>query len=394
MPCPSTALAGGLFASETLRQSRSILLALGWYYPEIHRGVLRFARDHHWHVTADFDDPIPKDWTGDGVITILGAKKDLWKRLQLLGVPMVDLAESRPSIKIPRVTMDNKAIGRMAAEHFLAKGHRRFAFVHRWELGVSRCRRRQFISVVRNAGFPCHLLSWHRESRGRQDTPQQRHLWLMEQLSALPKPLAVFASRDTEAVEVIEACLDAGIKVPEQIAVLGVDNTEQVCESLRVPLSSVDPSFEQIGFQGASLLNRLMQGESVDSTAYVAPTGIVERRSTDHLAVGHPAVAAALRFMHSRFHEAINMTDIVRHVAISRSGLEKAFRDHFIRPPIEELRHVRLSHARKMLRETDEKILSIAMKSGFCTAHNLCRVFRQHVGMTPKQYRLKHRQAD
>ena len=126
----------------------NVLLSLGWYYPEMHRGVARFARDHGWHVTADFDDPIPTHWQGDGVIALLGARHNHWRQLRRLKVPVVDLAESRPNIKLPRVTMDNVAIGKMAAEHFLESGYRHFAVCHRWELGVSRRRCDAFQSIV------------------------------------------------------------------------------------------------------------------------------------------------------------------------------------------------------------------------------------------------------
>jgi LacI family transcriptional regulator len=133
----------------------NVLLSLGWYYPEMHRGVARFARDHGWHVTADFDDPIPTHWHGDGVIALLGARHNHWQQLRRLKIPVVDLAESRPNIKLPRVTMDNMAIGRMAAEHFLESGYRHFAVYHRWGLGVSRRRCDAFKSIVNAAGHGC-----------------------------------------------------------------------------------------------------------------------------------------------------------------------------------------------------------------------------------------------
>lgn len=373
------------------QQHRNVLLALGWYYPEIHRGVARFARDHHWHITADFDDPVPKHWDGDGVITFLGAKQDLWRRLRKFDVPIMDLTESRPNISLPRVTMDNMVIGRLAARHFLDKGYRSFAFVQRWELGVSRRRRNHFKSGIHDAGYQCSVLSWQREANGRPDTREQRHRWLIQRLSTLPKPLAVFASRDAEAVEVIEACISAEILVPEQVAVLGVDNTEHVCDCLQVPLSSIDPNLEQVGYEGAALLDRLMHGKSTKSLVYIPPAGIMERRSTDHLAVDHPLVVAALRFIHDHCHETINMSDVVSHVAMSRSGLEKAFREHYVRAPMEELRYIRLVRAKAMLVDTDAKIITIALRTGFRTAHNLCRVFKQHTGMTPKEYRLEQR---
>ncbi|QDV68770.1 Xylose operon regulatory protein [Rosistilla carotiformis] len=373
-------------------ETRNILLALGWYYPEIHHGVARFARDHHWHVTADFDDLVPEHWRGDGVVTLLGARQNLWRKLRRLKVPIVDLAESRPDIALPRVTMDNAAIGRIAAAHFVERGFRNFAFVHRWDLGVSRVRRDAFKTALAVAGHRCEVLNWNKEAGRSSDTREQRHRWLVRRLSTLPKPLAVFAMRDVEAVEVIEACIAAGIAIPDQVAVLGVDNTDTICDCLRVPLSSVNTNWEQVGYQGAALLERLICGEPAPATPiYIPAVGVCQRRSTDSLAVEHPAVVAALRFIHDHSAEAIDMTDVVRHVAMSRSGLEKAFREYYIRPPMEELRHVRLNRARKELLETDDKIIAIARRTGFQTSQNLCRVFQQQLGITPKQFRLQHR---
>jgi len=370
----------------------NVLLSLGWYYPEMHRGVARFARDHGWHVTADFDDPIPTHWNGDGVIALLGARHNHWQQLRRLKVPVVDLAESRPNIKLPRVTMDNVAIGRMAAEHFLEFGYRHFAVCHRRELGVSRRRCDAFKSLVNAAGHDCEVMSWQRERGDQVDTRQKRHQWLMRRLSKLTKPLAVFAVRDVEAVEVIEACVAAGINVPDEVAVLGVDNNEMICDCLRVPLSSVDPNLEEVGYQGAALLSRLLSGERPPlSPIYIGPIGIVRRRSSDGLAVEHSSVAAALRFIHDHAHEPIRMVDVTAHVDISRSGLEKAFREHFVRAPMEELRRIRLQRAMSMLTQTDASVTEIARQVGFQSAHNFCRVFKREMDLTPQTYRNHHR---
>jgi LacI family transcriptional regulator len=367
---------------------KNILLALGWYYPEMHRGVARFARDHDWHVTADFDDPIPKHWRGDGVITLLGSKLDLWRQLRRLDVPIVDLAESRPNVPLPRVTMDNAAVGRIAAEHFLGRGFRNFAVIHRWDLGVSHRRRDSFASLIADAGYDCNILSWMQERGEHADTREQRHRWLRRRLAKLPKPMAVFAVRDVEGVEVIEACLSAGIEVPGEIAVLGVDNNALICDCLRVPLSSIDPCHERVGYEGAALLSRLLRGASPPSTPiYIPPAGIVQRRSTDSFAVEHPKVTLALKFIHENSHLSLTMDDVTRHVAMSRSGLEKAFREHFVRAPMQELRHIRIERAAALLRETKDKIYSVAIQTGFMSAHNLCRVFQSQFGMTPGEYR-------
>tara|TARA_R110002049_G_scaffold4601_5_gene32288 strand:- start:409250 stop:410446 length:1197 start_codon:yes stop_codon:yes gene_type:complete len=373
---------------RTADGQRNVLLALSVYNHAIHHGVARFGRDHGWHIPADLEDAIPKGWRVDGVLTHLGAPQELWRRLRRLDAPIVDLAESRPNIALPRVTIDNAAIGRMAAEHFLNRGYRNFAFVHRWELGASKKRRDHFAATISAAGYACETLSWGKEQKTCADTPDQRRRWIKRRLSRLPTPLAVFASRDVEAVAVIDSCLELGLNVPNQIAVLGVGNSEAICECLRVPLSSIEENWEQVGYEGGVLLDRLMRGKaSPSSPIYVQPGRVIERRSTDSLAVDHSQVVSALRFIHDNFHLPISMTDVVRHVGMSRSGLEKAFREHYIRPPMDEVRHARLARAKEMLVESDAKIVTIAHQVGFQTPHNLCRVFKQKTGMSPKQYR-------
>ncbi|MBN1854819.1 MAG: XylR family transcriptional regulator [Pirellulales bacterium] len=374
--------------SNAATGSRDVLLALDWYYPEMHLGVARYAHEHRWHVTFDFDEPIPRRWSGDGVLTLLATRNQFWRQLRIMNVPIVDLAESRPKIPLPRVTMDNAAIARMAVEYFLDNGHRQFAFVYRRHGGVNRRRRFHFQKILAEYGYTGNVLSWQLERRQRADTRQQRKIWLVRRLAELPKPLAVLA-RDNDAVEVLEACLAAGFTVPDQVAVLGIDNTQTICNCLYISLSSIDPNLERVGYEGAALLDRLIRGEKAPETPiYITPRGIVERSSTDSLATNHPHVAAALKFMCDHAAEPIGMADIVQHVPISRSGLEKAFREHFVRSPIDQLRRIRLEMAKKMLRDTDDKLHRIARNTGFQNAHNLCRLFRKDVGMTPTQYRL------
>ncbi|EMI22666.1 xylose operon regulatory protein [Rhodopirellula maiorica SM1] len=385
MPSKPTPLVASRYETSG---GRNILLALSWYYPQIHQGVARFARDHGWNISADFDDPVPSHWNGDGVLTLLGTRQDIWKRLRRLDVPIVDLAESRPAIKLPRVTPDNVAIGRMAAEHFLERGYRNFAFFHRKGLNVSRRRREAFQQKINEAGHDLIMLSWKHEQGERNDTVEQRHRWLKRRLAQLPKPLAVFASRDVEAVEVVDACSRAELSIPDEVAILGVDNTELICDFLRVPLSSIEVNWELVGYEGAALLDRLLCDQTAPADPiYIRPTGVIERRTTDSLAVDHPKVVAALRYLYDHANEAISMNDVFKHVGMSRSGLEKAFREHFIRAPAEELRHIRLTRAKKMLLRTDKNVKTIAQATGFETPHNLCRIFKQHVGVTPKQYR-------
>jgi LacI family transcriptional regulator len=214
----------------------------------------------------------------------------------------------------------------------------------------------------------------------------------MPWLARLPKPLAVFASRDDEAAEVLEACLAASIPVPEQVAVLGVDNTDTICDCLCVPLSSVDSNLEQVGYEGAALLDRLMSHRAVaEKHIEIAPAGIVERRSTDASAVEQPRVRQALQFIQENCHLPIGVLDIARAVGLSRSGLEKVFRDAFVRSPGQQLRRIRLERAKKMLAESDAIIAAVGAATGFQSSHHFCRAFREQLGVTPGQYRRQLR---
>lgn len=371
-------------------EHRQVLLALSWYYPEIHRGVVEYARRHHWHVTADLDDPVPRHWAGDGVLTHLGRRTEIWTRLERLDVPIVDLTESHPEIPLPRVTMDNAAIGRMAARFFLNRGYRRCGMVHRWELGVSRGRRQAFLAELDQAHATCRTLCLHEKLGSHVDDRTRRHEVLASWLKSLRYPVGILASRDDEAVEVIDACFALGLHVPEQVSVLGVDNTDTICDCLRVPLSSVDTNLETVGYEGARLLDELMSGNPPhDGPVYIAPGGIVERRSTDSMAIAHDKVAQALRYIRDHHAEPIDVPRVARAVAMSRSGLEKAFREHFVRAPGEELRRIRLEHVQRRLRTSADTLDAIALQTGFQSAQHLCRAFRREFGTTPKRYRLQ-----
>ncbi|WP_044256028.1 xylose operon transcription regulator XylR [Rhodopirellula sp. SWK7] len=371
-----------------------VLLALGWPYQEIHHGVARFARDNEWHVTADYDDPVPDGWSGDGVLTLLGAREDLWEKLRDIKQPIVDLTESRPQIALPRVTVDNLAIGKKAAQFFLDRGYTNFTFMHRWEMGVSQNRRQGFVQHLKEAGFECTVHSWQLENPNARHDRRSRHQWMVSRLTELPKPVAVFTARDTDGVEIIEACDRAGIRVPDEVAVLSVDNQEAICECLRCPLSSIEVDWELVGYKGAELLHQLINGgERPEQTLYVPPSSIADRESTNFLAVQEPNVFAALQFIHRHFHEPIQMCDIVHHIGISRSSLEKAFRAHFRRAPIEELRRIRFESVKMLLQTTDDSVANIALQSGFQSDHNLCRAFKREFMMTPSEFRNEARSS-
>ena len=261
--------------------------------------------------------------------------------------------------------------------------------VHRWELGVSRIRKQVFFNKVRESAQTVNVLCWQEQYGDRARDRAFRHQVLSRWVRQMPKPLGVFCSRDDEAAEVLEACTETGIRVPEDIAVLGVDNTETICDCLSIPLSSVDSNMEQVGYEGAALLDRLISGGTAPTQPIrIAPSGVVCRRSTDALAVDHAGVREALRYAHENFHLAIGVPDLARVAGMSRSGLEKAFREHFVRSPGQELRRVRIEQAKLHLRQSKAPLAAVAEATGFRSSQQLCKTFRDQLGITPAHYRL------
>jgi LacI family transcriptional regulator len=191
---------------------------------------------------------------------------------------------------------------------------------------------------------------------------------------------------------VIEACRRAGIVVPEQIAVIGADNDEPICELCNPPLSSVIPNHEQVGYRGAALLAGLMKGEKVASaTVLVPPRGVSLRQSTDVLAMEDHGVAAAVRFIREQACEGIGVDDVVAHVRMSRSVLQRKFRQELDRSIYDEIMQVRLGYAQRLLAESDLSIGMVAVKSGFGSQEYMTDVFRRKLGQPPAKYRRAHR---
>jgi len=377
-----------------MEHQRNVLLVLSWYLVEIHRGVARYAREHDWLLSADmaYDSELPQGWKGDGVIALLGSEMDEVNFVQSLGRPVVDLAMSRAELPFPRVCVDNQEVARMAADHFLERGFTNFAYYGRYGLGTDLRRRHYFRDYLRSKHTACELIAWEEERGERADTWDIRRAWLGERLQALPKPVAVFASRDKDGAEVIEACLEADIHVPEEVAVLGVNNNELFCDFTPVPLSSIDIDWERAGYEGAELLDRIMSGEPVPpGPIFFPPKGLAIRHSSDIIALEDVEAARALRYVWDHFSNSqLDVPRVAAAVHLSRSKLDKAFRHHLNRSVSEEIRILRLRRVREQLLATDKTLEDIAYDAGFSSLPHFYRTFKQAEGMTPRQYRLKH----
>jgi LacI family transcriptional regulator len=304
-----------------------------------------------------------------------------------MGVPVVDLNDQHDDLGLPRIHSDDAAIGRLAAQHLLERGFRHFAFCgftgEPWAAG----RRDGCIEMLREAGCTCvvHESYWRGPLAQEWDREQER---IARWVARLPRPLGIVACNDLRGQHVLDACGRVGLAVPEEVAVIGVDDDELLCEMCDPPLSTVVPAAERIGYEAAELLDRLMAGgASPAGERKIEPLGVVTRQSTDVLAIPDTDVAAAVRFIREHACEGIRVADVLRHVPLSRSLLERRFRRFLGRSPQAEIRLVQVKRISQLLTETDLPLRAIAELSGFEHVEYLSVVFKRLTGHSPGGYR-------
>jgi len=249
-----------------------------------------------------------------------------------------------------------------------------------------------FKERVTDSGSRFYLIDWPARRRMKKAPAPARHEWLIDELTALPKPLAVMSDYDDHAIDVIDACVDGGIAVPEQVAVLGVNNDPLQCELAQVPLSSIDNNEEGQGYQAAELLDELLSGTSPPlAPVIVPPRMLVTRHSTDILAVEHPHVAVALRLIWEHYSEPITAQMVAARIPMSARRLHDAFAKYIGRTIAGEITHKRVECAQNLLAKTDKKVIEIAGLCGLSSELQLCKVFKRELGTTPQAYRQAHR---
>ncbi len=369
----------------------SILLdASRAYNRSLYTGIARYARlNGAWILDAEPTEPDdrtlpPSLALSDGVILQVRTRRQLdW--LQHIQLPFVTMASVFQEENLPHVSNDGRAICRMAFEHFFERSFRHFAFC---ELNdISHIRSRYFVEEVQRAGFECHVFRVGYQDR-RKWIGGRDHEALDAWVDSLPKPVGILALNDLRGRHLINSCQRLGISVPDDVAVLGVDNEMPHCEICNPPLSSVVPDAERIGFEAASLLDQLIDDDPPEQTrVLIPPTDIVVRQSTDVIATGDNILAQGVSFILENACNGMDVGDLLKHLIISRTALDRRFTKALGRTPHEEILRVRLKRARQLLAETKWSVEAVARKSGFVHGEYLGAVFRKLFGQTPGQFR-------
>jgi len=304
-----------------------------------------------------------------------------------MGVPVVDLNDLHEDLGLPWVGSDHTAIGKMGGAHLIERGFRHFAFCGFTGELWSRQRGAGFFNAVRPSAVTTAVYEtpWRGPAMPRWDQDIQQ---IVKWIKSLPKPVAIMSCNDVRGLHVLDACSRAGVLVPEEVAVVGVDDEDTMCELCSPPLSSVAPNPEGIGYAAAELLETLMSGQAPSQERIsVRPIRVSCRQSSDTMAVADWAVASAARYMRELASQGCRVDDVLAKIHMSRAALEKRFRKHLNRSPKQEIRRIRLERIKQLLVETDLTLERIAELVGFEHPEYMSVLFKRETGQTPGRYR-------
>ncbi|MBN2292497.1 MAG: DNA-binding transcriptional regulator [Pirellulales bacterium] len=367
------------------------------------RGVSRFHREHgRWSIyftPHGANDPIAArfdEWKCDGVLARIRSA-ELAEEISRLGVPVVELCGLFLQYGFPLLGPDNKAVGQSGAGHLLERGFSHFGFVGMRGQNFKYMDQRgvEFAKAVRRAGFECRIfedLKNPGRKRERGDLWKLKQERLADWVRSLPKPLGVMACDDEQGMAILQACRHARLRVPDDVAVLGVNNDEYLCEMSIPPLTSIDVNASRIGFQAAMVLDQMMSGRPAPKKPKLfPPREIITRQSTDIIATEDESVARAVAFIRENACKSIRVDDILRSVKLSRASLEPRFKMTVGRTIHQEIQRVQVDMAKKLLTTTDLPLKQIAVRTGFKYAQYMSRVFSKANGCPPARYRKEMR---
>lgn len=363
------------------------------------RGVAQYSREHGpWAITftpQGLNDPPPgwlHGWQGDGIVARIEDRR-MADAVLRIGVPVVELRGMLPDLDVPYLGVDNRAVVRLALDHLLQRGVRQFGFLGPPPGDYSRMdeRRTFFLERMQAEGLAHSSFDgWPKRPRhGQWELQQER---IAQWLAGLPKPVGILTASDDCGLLVLDGCRRAGVSVPEEAAVVGIDNDESLCMLSVPPLSSVDIMPQHIGYQAAALLDRMMQGERPGrSPIRTEPGAVVVRESSDLLATDDREVAAALRFIRAHACDRIKVADVAGHVGLSPTALAARVRKAIGRTIYQEIQRVQLDRVRELLSDSDLPLKQIARRCGFKYTQYMSRVFRETTGRTLMEYRKQAR---
>lgn len=381
--------------AAAVRQVALLIETSNGYARGLLKGIISYIREHpSWsiylaeHGRGDRPPAWLAEWKGDGILARIETPA-MARVLRKLEIPIVDLSAGRLFPALPWFETDDAAIAQLAVEHLQERGFKHLAYCGDPRFNWSKWRGEHFDHAARAAGLSCfHYQPGLKLPRDHTGQVEDISRWLRK----LPTPIGIMACYDFRGQQILDACRGRNIPVPDEVAVIGVDNDELLCELSHPPLSSVVPNAHRTGYDAAALLDSMMQGTVVGpETHLIPPIGIATRQSTDVLAIDDAVIARTVRYIREHACSGINVQDVLAAVPQSRRRLENRFRRLLGRTPHDEIIRVQLNRVKMLLTETDLSLALIAEKAGFEHVEYLSVVFKKEIGIPPSQYRAAHR---
>lgn len=341
-------------------------------------GIARFAHEHHWNLMLD--DRLSgriSEWRGDGVIVTIrrrSTRLGAIRQLRRAGIPVVDLTIECKRLKLPRVISDHTAIGRLGGAHFKERGFDNVAW---FSCGWSE------VHLRRYNGF---------SEMFKRKVPKFGLRNLRRRLAECEKPIGIFAYNDTDAAQVIYVARELGLDVPHDVAVLGIGDDPFLCENQSTPISSVRQDLVRNAYEGARLLQRLMDGGPAPAApVLIEPTGLTARKSTDTLSHPDSLVRAALVYIENNLDRSFGAPEIAKATGIPRHRLDYLFAKKIGRSVGAEIYARRVAKAQRLMGDPSLAVKTVAKECGFCNIAYLSNVFRRETGLSPRAWRAAAR---
>lgn len=384
--------APGAIIPTKVPQLKHVLAYLTWSTPALKQGILAYAREADWNLVY------PGQVSGkprlsqqfDGVILLVGDHEVFDTRAMFKNAKIVDL-RGIPTVASDAVVVhDHEQIGRMAADYLFGLGYRHFAGVAFLPEVGSDARLDAYEARIRELGAVSARQYIDRGDYSDSFSPKQLLTLLKKLVKTQGLPLAIYATEDFQADQMVQAAVELDYRIPENIAILGTNNDRAFCEMARVPLSSIDVNLSRMGYEAARLLDRLMDGDAdAPRRLAISPLMLEKRRSTENVVCEDKIVAAILVYIREHFAERITAELVIQDIHSSRSVAYERFRKIMGRTIGEEIERVRMENAKSLLTQTDYKLDVVARMSGYLDTSAFCRVFRKANGESPTEFRKR-----
>lgn len=368
---------------DAQQNRKRVLLAMDYYDYQVHKGVAKVARKNGWRLVCRQSSPylpsVPEDWSGDGVITLICTEKTK-TTLSKLSCPMVDLGLSDHGLSLHRVVTDNESISKLAARHFIERGFSTFVELDQNFDHMLNERKEGFRRAIDRV-LP--YAQWV-QLKDLQPSEIEKHV------KSHPFPWAYWGYSDGLALQFMDVTIHMGYDVPNDIAILGTDNNDLICESFELGLSSIDSDQEGLGIHAAQTLEQLMDGRSAPPLIERhPPKDIVVRASSDQYTSNHPKVQKALSLIDHHLGDGISAKELAELMDYTPQTLQRLFKEHYPFSPAEAIRRSRMDLAKTALTQTKWSLEKVAKICGYGSLDSMCRCFKRDANTSPGKLR-KH----